>query len=550
MSNQEVNSGVVMGSKPEVLNDFGSNQVYIQLKRTPATIQTVLGNQDKIGTMESKESIHSSNNDSIHGKRIHRQGLFLTSSRSRLSSRKHHSQENSVSPKIRQKEFHKMTYTGKEGDYSNGRTNKVHNYNLKNHLDEGQYDIGRDERVGSTYKYSNTDNSFRDLQSTMDISNGNVSSEISGISDNKTEITTPSSTLTSAANKLYNRMSNFFNNENNSIYSLSNNPSFQTLKEKNSVEKKKDKETGLDAKIRLGNPSREDELEEDEDHNRDQDPNDTSNTPEIVKTDKWKDDNKSLKHVYLTDTRKFEETLQEIQDFQGSFVQKYDNSIQPCTGELFPETRSRTMQKVLDYKDLYSEEEKPNITLNVKWSLRPGNSSYDYAFKMQHEAIMSEYTLIKLRFSSAIEGSSSETYLLPNEDCPSPIEMKSKTGILGFIDRSRYFSLHNPEEKVNNEPFDSQFINEEVDKPTKVDFENKDKYISQVWQGEVNSMFPIPDSFVPITSLSHTLDTPSIDTQREDCDIYQNANNNENEGVKSIDLSQMAKNVRFKRYVS
>jgi len=161
---------------------------------------------------------------------------------------------------------------------------------------------------------------------------------------------------------------------------------------------------------------------------------------------------------------------------------------------------------------------------------------------------MSEYTQIKLRFSSSLSGASAETYYLPNEKVPSKFQMKSKAGVLGFVDRSRYFTMQDNHEKEHNTDNLDGYT---TDKTTnnyfeRVDSENKNEYVYNLWKNEVDRMFPTLDSVSP-----PDLEPPrkmSIDLKSEDYDIYQNNPDNNHTATKSIDLSQMARNVRFKRY--
>ncbi|CAK7907983.1 hypothetical protein CAAN3_09S07008 [[Candida] anglica] len=156
------------------------------------------------------------------------------------------------------------------------------------------------------------------------------------------------------------------------------------------------------------------------------------------------------------------EALAEIQDFQNNFVQKYsndpgteDNSIQtPTTSSL-----SRTQQKILDHKEL--AELKPS-----------SNNSLDYNMKMQNETIISQYTLIRLRFTN------------------------SYMGVLGYLKRSigsenSMGTTNNSTSSMNGygdqpsttESPTTQSIN--TNQPFYITKENKDQYLSDLWNSEM-----------------------------------------------------------------
>ncbi|CUM51934.1 unnamed protein product [Debaryomyces tyrocola] len=410
------------------------------------------------------------------------------------------------------------------------------------------------------YNYGNPDNSFRGLQSNESEIINNVHSDLSY----RTTATTPSSVIASAANKIYNRMSQLFKDESNNLYSLSRVSSSYTLKGNElSEDKKSPKENDLDA-IRTVDVKYESELD-DEDAELDEEcgPDFSQKMNSKHNTDNWSNIPDNINDTHRIDANKinYKETLQEISDFQNNFVKKYNNDIPIPIGDLGQKNTSRTLQKILDYKDLYSEEEDSsnstsNANLSSKWrSLVPGNTSYDYGIKIQHEAIMSEYTQIKLRFSSSLSDASAETYSLPNEKVPSKLRMKSKAGVLGFVDRSRYFTMQdNHEKEQNTENLDEYTTDSTTNNYfERVDSANKDEYVSNLWNNEVDRMFPILDSDSPATTFASTPDLHpprkmSIDLKSEDYDIYQKTPDNNHTATKSIDLSQMARNVRFRRY--
>lgn len=98
--------------------------------------------------------------------------------------------------------------------------------------------------------------------------------------------------------------------------------------------------------------------------------------------------------------------MKEINDFQTTLVDRAS----PRKDNF---TSTRTQQKLLDLKDLITAERGP----------APGFSNLlDYSVKIQHEAILSEWTQIRLRFSSHITSRKGT-----NISC--------KAGVLGFVQR-------------------------------------------------------------------------------------------------------------------
>lgn len=97
-----------------------------------------------------------------------------------------------------------------------------------------------------------------------------------------------------------------------------------------------------------------------------------------------------------------EQMLREIDDFQSIFVQKF-NAHTP--GASTPQTStSRVQQKVLDYKDLLRGDSSDATGSHSQLSLASigseSSTSLSYSIKKQHELLTSQYTHIRLRFSS------------------------------------------------------------------------------------------------------------------------------------------------------
>lgn len=546
---------------------LGARQESSRTRRTPTTVLAVLHNNILTNANNENEVKESHNNNENNRDDFSR---FLISSgikvspdrqcyqRAREKHRIYEQGRKSKSTCKRRSAQHKRL----DLDYGN---EEIVDYNIQNDLplDNLTRKLENENDQGRYYKYGNPDNSFHGLQSSESTDLNNIHSDLSFGTENRTNATTPSSVIASAANKIYNKMSKLFTGERDSLYSLSRVSSCYTLKGNEQLnERKLTRKDGLEATIRTGSLKYESELD-DEDTELDEDCE-----PETTQEMDGKNDTSKSKNVFnnINDSRRttsntinYKETLQEINDFQNNFVKKYNNATPTPIGNSSQKNTSRTLQKVLDYKDLYSEEEdstnsKSSGNLSSKWHpLVPGSSSFEYRIKIQHEAIMFEYTQIKLRFSSSLSGSSPETYSIPDEKSPSKLQMKSKAGVLGFVDRSRYFRVqgrHEKEPSVENSDDTTDSVNPDF---PQINSDNKDGYISKLWKSEVDRMFPTLDS---VSSSSTCSDTPdlepprkiSVDLRSEDCDIYENRPKHGHTATKSIDLSQMARNVRFKRY--
>lgn len=547
---------------------LGARQESSRTRRTPTTVLVVFHNN--IPTDENNENgvkESHNNNETINRDEFSR---FLISSGTKVSPDRQCYQ--------RAREKHRIFEQGSKSKSTSKRRSAQHkrldqdygneqivDYSIQNDLllDNLTSKLENENDQARFYKYGNPDNSFRGLQSRESADLNNIYSDLSFATESRTNSTTPSSVIASAANKIYNRMSKLFAGERDSMYSISRVSSCYTLKGNAQLnERKLTRKDGLDATLRTGSLRYESELD-DEDTELEEDCEPETTQEMSGKNDTGKNNivfsNTNDNRRTTSNTYNYKETLQEINDFQNKFVKKYNNATPTPIGNLSQKNTSRTLQKVLDYKDLYFEEEdttnsKSSGNLLSKWHpLVPGSSSFEYGIKIQHEAIMSEYTQIKLRFSSSLSGSSSETYSIPDEKSPSKLQMKSKTGVLGFVDRSMYFRVQGRQEKersVENSDDTTGSVNHDF---PQINSDNKDGYISKLWKSEVDRMFPTLDSFSSSSTYSDTPDLEhprrmSVDLRSEDCDIYENRPNHGHTATKSIDLSQMARNVRFKRY--
>lgn len=169
--------------------------------------------------------------------------------------------------------------------------------------------------------------------------------------------------------------------------------------------------------------------------------------------------------------------MKEINDFQTTFVDR--NS--PQRGNA---TSTRTQQKLLDLRDLIGDD----LELPA-----PGFVNLlDYSVKIQHEAILSEWTQIRLRFSSHLTSRTGT-----NISC--------HAGVLGFAHRYKDRMFVHPESHVTRD--------------------NVYDYIQEMWDSEVVRLTVSPKRVV----------LPTFD---DDIDIYK-----ENQTL----MSSLARNVMLSR---
>lgn len=117
------------------------------------------------------------------------------------------------------------------------------------------------------------------------------------------------------------------------------------------------------------------------------------------------DDSNHIPSIEHGEAQSVIDIMKEINDFQTTLVDRT-----PARKDNFALTR--TQQKLLDLKDLVTTEQGPHAATF--------KSLLDYAVKIQHEAILSEWTQIRLRFSS-------HATTRKNISCGA--------GVLGFVQR-------------------------------------------------------------------------------------------------------------------
>ena len=107
-----------------------------------------------------------------------------------------------------------------------------------------------------------------------------------------------------------------------------------------------------------------------------------------------------------TDNTQYEIDLVESQDSQPDFEEIVHN-LALKSSETYTTKLNRTQQKLIDFKDLYQNEQPDQPVINYDW-------------KVQHEIILAQYTTIRLRFSSRQA---------------SKKQIESDIGVLGYIKR-------------------------------------------------------------------------------------------------------------------
>lgn len=187
------------------------------------------------------------------------------------------------------------------------------------------------------------------------------------------------------------------------------------------------------------------------------------------------DDSNQILSIEQGEAQSVLDIMKEINDFQTTLVDRT-----PARKDNFALTR--TQQKLLDLKDLVATEQGPHASTF--------KSLLDYAVKIQHEAILSEWTQIRLRFSS-------HATTKKNISCGA--------GVLGFVQRyqnlpSSTDQLAVPEDEVSD-------------------------YIQELWADE-------------LLKISETPPRVTLPTYDEEVDIYKEH---------SMPMSSLARNVMMSR---
>lgn len=100
------------------------------------------------------------------------------------------------------------------------------------------------------------------------------------------------------------------------------------------------------------------------------------------------------------------DVMKEVSDFQSALIDRSSPRKEAIHS-------TRTQRKLLDFKDLMGDEKSPTPAFT---------NLLDYSLKIQHEAILSEWTQVRLRFSS---------HQVPS----SASNLSCSAGVLGFVQR-------------------------------------------------------------------------------------------------------------------
>lgn len=265
--------------------------------------------------------------------------------------------------------------------------------------------------------------------------------------------------------------------------------------------------------------SDDDESEDDVDDRKTQD------NPELdtqYRLELWKSPTVLTNPEALENVGDFQSIVNEINQFQSTFVDKFTNSPSESTFRA-----NRTQQKVLDYKELYSIESPTSLsTLASQPSTQaPPISSIlnSYNVKIQCEAITSQYTAIRLRFASRI----------PSDLDISNKNMKPHTGVLGFLNRLQLLN-----ETLPTSEWLTKCTSNYYSEDKSISFENRDHVLKSIWETQLNSEF----------------NSNGIEASRDPFDDETTATNDKDESFRTsnetdesikVDFSQMARNVKF-----
>lgn len=353
-----------------------------------------------------------------------------------------------------------------------------------------------------------TDNYYKDLETPskyqMTVSGPNDNNLMgSDLEDgNKTNTTSPMESIT---NKIYNKMTRLLQRHDDSSLkqitpTSSNNPNLTRAGDKLNSEKS----IPLSAKTSiLKFQSELDDESEMEDDPELIDPNGND------QFDPLSSPNVNLQESSTINEVNFDKIMDEINDFQNNFVQKFNvNTPNSATSKNeqdsydWDSSSSRIQRKILDYKDLYNQDD--NLSKNSSYfSLKLQNQlSYnilnDYTFKIQHETIMQQYNLIRFRYLSPPDF---HIYTIDGEpiykDKVQHQYLKSNMGVLGFLNRAQLVEAHNKEKASKQSPNnrivrDSRnfeqggWLDMSYNKNTVAD---PHQYLNSLWEEEMECLF-------------------------------------------------------------
>ena len=346
----------------------------------------------------------------------------------------------------------------------------------------------------------------------------NPDNSFSNLLDTKFSDLTPTTSTggSSKTNKFYSKMSQIVNLVHDSMHSL------VPMLNKDFITNENTDPTNASSMV-SGNISNfqsdDDESEDDVDDRKTQD------NPELdtqYRLELWKSPTVLTNPEALENVGDFQSIVNEINQFQSTFVDKFTNSPSESTFRA-----NRTQQKVLDYKELYSIESPTSLsTLASQPSTQaPPISSIlnSYNVKIQCEAITSQYTAIRLRFASRI----------PSDLDISNKNMKPHTGVLGFLNRLQLLN-----ETLPTSEWLTKCTSNYYSEDKSISFENRDHVLKSIWETQLNSEF----------------NSNGIEASRDPFDDETTATNDKDESFRTsnetdesikVDFSQMARNVKF-----
>lgn len=190
----------------------------------------------------------------------------------------------------------------------------------------------------------------------------------------------------------------------------------------------------------------------------------------------------------------FEELMIKISGFQENFVNKL-----PYTNVKL----SRTQQRQLDYKQLYEYE---------STDIENGSDLVCYDWKIQNETILSQYTSIRLRFSSKQTTSKRQ-----NKQ-----HVENHMGVLGFIDRYRNNASGNTPTRNSDTSFDD--VNAKL---------------NDVWTQEFSRLFAHNANATTVQKDTST--TSNTVSDIEDKNIYEDRTANMSNLAKGVKLNGLLK---------
>ncbi|KAK6453974.1 uncharacterized protein RJT20DRAFT_64921 [Scheffersomyces xylosifermentans] len=376
---------------------------------------------------------------------------------------------------------------------------------------------------------SNTDNSFQNLVED--------STHSDKVSETGTFIVNSAS---KASSKVYSRMSQIINIAHGSMHSLIPMLSLKEDETGDTVDSATLGNTMTSGNISNYQSESDDDASDDEydsEYNSRQDNDiqykiDSVKSPSMLSSEALSSDN-TLHHKDFTDI------INEINDFQSNFVDRFNTNAPATPGVKI----NRTQQKILDYKELHAFEAPPELDIgnskqasNAKPSFGIPNS---YNLKIQHETILSQYTSIRLRFASKISSNSDKVKK----------QMRTHTGVLGFVNRLHFLNEIEPNEdtwyyKCNNNATNQEDSNENGTE--KITFETKDDILKSMWNNELESLFSNNNSSASVdTSFEDAKKDPSSLPLRIEDSNYSEDTNIYNHLTKTINISDLAKSVKL-----